>query len=46
LSGKKKPNSGMIHFKDDEFEVATAATVKEAKQVISSGFDYVTEKTE
>ena len=35
---------GMIDFKDDEFEVATATTVEEAKQVISSGFDYVTEK--
>jgi hypothetical protein len=36
---------GMIHFKDDEFEVATATTVEEAKQVLSAGFDYVTEKS-
>jgi integrase len=35
---------GMINFKDDEFEVATATTVEEAKQVLSVGFDYVTEK--
>ena len=35
---------GMIHFKDDEFEVTTATTVEEAKQVLSAGFDYVTEK--
>lgn len=34
----------MIHFKDHEFEVATATTVDEAKQVISSGFEYITEK--
>jgi hypothetical protein len=36
---------GMIHFKDDEFEVTTATTVEEAKQVLSAGFDYVTEKS-
>jgi len=35
---------GMIHFKDDEFEVTTATTVEEAKQILSAGFDYVTEK--
>jgi integrase len=35
---------GMIHFKDDEFEVTTATTVEEAKQVLSAGFEYVTEK--
>ena len=35
---------GMTHFKDDEFEVTTATTVDEAKQVLSVGFDYVTEK--
>jgi integrase len=34
----------MIHFKDDEFEVTTANTVEEAKQVLSAGFDYVTMK--
>jgi len=33
-----------INFKDDEFEVVTATTVEEAKQVLSGGFDYVTEK--
>lgn len=35
---------GMIHFKDDEYEVTTATTVEEAKQVLTAGFDYVTEK--
>jgi hypothetical protein len=35
---------GLINFKDDEFEVVTATTVEEAKQVLSGGFDYVTEK--
>jgi integrase len=48
LGHKKIENSmkyiGMINFKDDEFEVATATTVEEAKQVLSAGFDYVTEK--
>jgi hypothetical protein len=34
----------MIHFKDDEFEVTTVITVDKAKQVLSAGFDYVTEK--
>ena len=34
----------MITFKDDEFEVATATTVEEAKSVLATGFDYVTEK--
>ena len=35
---------GMIHFKDDQYEVTTATTIEEAKQVLSAGFDYVTEK--
>jgi hypothetical protein len=35
---------GMIYFKHDEFEVTTATTVDEAKQVLIAGFDYVTEK--
>lgn len=35
----------MIHFKDDEFEVTTATTGEEAKQVLTSGFDYITEKS-
>ena len=34
----------MIHFKDDEFEVTSATTVEEAKQILSAGFDYVTQK--
>jgi hypothetical protein len=34
----------MIHFEDNEFEVAVATTVEEAKQILSAGFDYVTEK--
>ena len=36
---------GMIHFKDDEFEVTTATTMEEAKQILSAGFDYVAEKS-
>ena len=48
LGHKRIENSmkyvGMITFKDDQFEVTTATTVEEAKQVLSAGFDYVTEK--
>ena len=48
LGHKRVENSmkyiGMIDFKDDEFEVTTATSVEEAKQVLSAGFDYVTEK--
>ncbi len=29
----------MIHFKDDEFDVATATTVEEAKQLAAVGFE-------
>jgi len=35
----------LIHLKNDQFEVTTATTVEEAKQVLSAKFDYVTEKT-
>jgi integrase len=34
----------MIHFEDDEFEVTTATTIEEAKQILSAGFNYITEK--
>ena len=29
----------LVHFKDDEFDVATATTVEEAKQLAASGFE-------
>ena len=35
---------GMINFKDDEFEVATETTADEAKQILSVGYDHITEK--
>jgi hypothetical protein len=35
---------GMINFRDDEFEATTATTVEEAKKILSSGFNYITEK--
>ena len=35
---------GMIHFKDDEFDVTTATTIDEAKTILAAGYDYVTEK--
>lgn len=34
----------LIEFLDDEYEVTTASTLEEAKQVLSSGFDHVAEK--
>ncbi|MCW4045304.1 MAG: tyrosine-type recombinase/integrase, partial [Candidatus Bathyarchaeota archaeon] len=34
----------LIQFKDNEYEVATATTIEEAKNVIAAGFEYVTEK--
>lgn len=34
----------LVQFKDDEFDVATATNVEEAKQVLTAGFNYVTEK--
>jgi len=36
----------LVHFKSDEFDVATATTVEEAKELLSAGFDYVTEKND
>jgi hypothetical protein len=30
---------GLVDFKDDEFEVANATIVDEARQVLSAGFD-------
>ncbi len=33
----------IVTFKDDEYHSATATTVEEAKQLIESGFEYVTE---
>jgi hypothetical protein len=32
-------------FKDDQYELTTATTIEEAKQVLSAGFDYVAEKS-
>jgi hypothetical protein len=29
----------LVHFKDDEFDVATATTVDEAKQLASLGYE-------
>ena len=34
----------LVQFRDDEFEVTTATTVDEAKEVLAAGFDYVTQK--
>ena len=33
----------LVHFKDDEFDVATATNLEEAKQLLEAGFDYITE---
>ena len=32
----------LVHFKDDEFDVATATTVEEEKDLAATGFDYFT----
>ncbi|MDH5438859.1 MAG: tyrosine-type recombinase/integrase [Candidatus Bathyarchaeota archaeon] len=34
----------LIQFKDDEFDVGTATTVEEAKDLLKVGFNYITEK--
>jgi len=34
----------LVHFKEDEFDVAIATTVEEAKDLLAIGFDYITEK--
>jgi len=32
----------LVHFKDDRFDVATATTVEETKELAATGFDYLT----
>ena len=32
----------LVHFKDDEFDMATATTVEEAKELAAVGFEYFT----
>ena len=49
LLGHKKIENTMkytqlIHFKDSEYEVATATTIEEAKTIIAAGFEYIAEK--
>jgi len=34
----------LVHFKDEEFDVETALTIDEAKELLKTGFDYITEK--
>jgi len=34
----------LIEFKDNEYEIATAESVEEAKPVIEAGFEYDAEK--
>jgi len=48
LLGHKKIENTMkytqlIQFKDNEYDVATAQTVEEAKNLLSAGFEHVTE---
>jgi len=33
-----------VKFRDDKFDVETAANVDEAKELLKVGFDYITEK--
>jgi integrase len=49
LLGHKKIENTMkytqlIQFKDNEYEVATATTIEEAKPIIAAGFEFVHEK--
>jgi integrase len=49
LLGHKRIESTMkytrlVQFKDDEFDVETAMNVDEAKDLLKTGFDYITEK--
>jgi integrase len=49
LLGHKKIESTMkytqlIQFEEDEFDVATATSIEEAKELLAVGFNYVTEK--
>jgi integrase len=49
LLGHKRIESTMkytrlVHFKDDEFDVETATTVEEAKELLKIGFDYITDR--
>ena len=51
LLGHKKIENTMkytqlVHFKNDEFEVATATNIEEAKKLVEVGFDYITEKND
>jgi hypothetical protein len=34
----------LVKFKDSDFEVETAATVDQAKELLKVGYDYITEK--
>jgi len=34
----------LVQFKEDEFDVATATTVEEAKELLAVGFDYIAGK--
>jgi len=34
----------LVQFKDDEFDMATAINIEEAKELLAAGFDYITEK--
>ena len=36
---------GMLEFKDNDFEVAAATIVDEAKAILTAGFDYMMEKS-
>ena len=34
----------LVHFEGNEFDVTTAINVEEAKELLATGFEYVTEK--
>ena len=36
----------LVQFENAEFDVATATTIKEAKELLATGFEYITEKND
>jgi hypothetical protein len=34
----------LVSFRDDEYDVATATTLKEDRELLKTGFEYVTER--
>ena len=44
MEGSTLKYTQLIQFEDDEFDVATATNIEEAKELLAVGFNYITEK--